>query len=113
MASYILIESRDPFDSADVGNFRALAEGLAREGSEVVLFLVQNAVLAARRGVRSDDPRVPTLVALASNGIKVLADSFCLEERGISPDHLVDGISAAPLSVVVDCLAAGHRALWH
>jgi hypothetical protein len=36
-----------------------------------------------------------------------------LEERGISPDHLVDGISAAPLSVVVDCLAAGHRALWH
>ena len=97
MADYILIESRDPFDSAEAGRFLDLAEGLAKEGGEVALFLVQNAVLAA----------------LASNGVKVLADSFSLQERGISPNRLIAGIAVAPLSTVIDYMAAGRRTLWH
>lgn len=116
MADYILIESRDPFESAEVGRFLDLAEGLAKEGSEVTLFLVQNAVMAARHGARASFPhntRVPSLAALAANGVKVLADSFSLQERGISPNRLIPGITVAPLSVVIDHMAAGRRALWH
>ena len=94
MADYILIESRDPFDHARTGRFLALAEGLAKGGGEVALFLVQNAVLAA-------------------NGVKVLADSFSLQERGISPNRLIAGIAVAPLSAVIDYMAAGRKALWH
>ena len=70
MADYILIESRDPFDSAEAGRFLDLAEGLAKEGSEVALFLVQNAVMAARHGAKAG-----ALAALAANGVRVLADS--------------------------------------
>lgn len=116
MADYILIESRDPFESAEVGRFLDLAEGLAKEGSEVTLFLVQNAVMAARHGARANFPnnaRVPSMAALAANGVKVLADSFSLQERGISPNRLVPGITVAPLSAVIDHMAAGRRALWH
>ena len=108
MADYILIESRDPFGSAEAGRFLDLAEGLAKEGSEVALFLVQNAVLGARHGAHS-----AALAALASNGVKVLADSFSLQERGISPNRLLAGIAVAPLSAVIDYMAAGRRALWH
>jgi len=108
MADYILIESRDPFDSAEAGRFLDLAEGLAKQGGEVALFLVQNAVLAARHGAHSS-----ALAALASNGVKVLADSFSLQERGISPNRLLAGIAVAPLSAVIDYMAAGRRALWH
>jgi sulfur relay (sulfurtransferase) complex TusBCD TusD component (DsrE family) len=108
MADYILIESRDPFDSAEAGRFLDLAEGLAKEGSEVALFLVQNAVLAARHGAQS-----AALAALAANGVKVLADSFSLQERGISPNRLLAGIAVAPLSAVIDYMAGGRRALWH
>jgi hypothetical protein len=108
MADYILIESRDPFDSADTGRFLALVEGLAKEGGEVALFLVQNAVLAARHGAKA-----PALAALAANGVKVMADSFSLQERGISPNRLVAGIAVAPLSAVIDYMAAGRKALWH
>jgi sulfur relay (sulfurtransferase) complex TusBCD TusD component (DsrE family) len=108
MADYILIESRDPFDSAEAGRFLDLAEGLAKEGGEVALFLVQNAVLAASHGAHS-----AALAALASNGVKVLADSFSLQERGISPNRLLAGIAVAPLSAVIDYMAAGRRALWH
>ncbi len=116
MADYILIESRDPFESLEVGRFLDLAEGLAKEGSAVTLFLVQNAVLAARHGARVSFPangHVRSLAALAGNGVKVLADSFSLQERGISPNRLIPGVTVAPISAVIDHMAAGRRALWH
>jgi len=103
-----MIESRDPFDSGDFAAYLALAEGLAKAGHKVTLFLVQNGVLPARHGARSG-----TLAALAANGVEVLADSFSLSERGISPNRLVPGIKAAPLDVAVDRLADGCKALWH
>ena len=87
MADYILIESRDPFDSTETGNFLDLAEGLSKEGSEVALFLVQNAVMAARHGAKA-----AALAALAANGVKVLADSFSLQERGISKEDAANAL---------------------
>lgn len=108
MAKYLLIESRDPFDSADVAQFYELAGGLAAEGNEVMLFLVQNGVLPARFGARSD-----RLAAVAKNGVTVLADDFSLRERAIAADQLVAGVNAAPLDVVVDQLADGVKAMWH
>ena len=106
MAQYLLIESRDPFESHDVGYYYDLAKGLAGDGSEVTLFLVQNGVLAARPSAHS-----AALGELVQSGVKVLADDFSLQERGIS--KLAEGISAAPIDAVVDRLAAGHKTLWH
>jgi len=106
MAKYLLIESRDPFESNEVGYYYDLAGGLAREGHAVTMFLVQNAVLAARPSKGS-----AALSALASAGVKVLADDFALKERGIT--RLADGVTAAPIDVVVDHLAAGHKTMWH
>ena len=39
MANYLLIESRDPFESNDIGQLYELAAGLARDGNSVTLFL--------------------------------------------------------------------------
>jgi sulfur relay (sulfurtransferase) complex TusBCD TusD component (DsrE family) len=106
MAEYLLIESRDPFESNEVGYYYDLARGLVDDGHGVTLFLVQNAVLAARPSKSS-----ATLSALARAGVKVLADTFALEERGLTP--LAEGVTAAPIDVVLDHLAAGHKTLWH
>jgi len=108
MANYLLIESRDPFDSNDVGNYLALAAALATAGNEVTLFLVQNGVFPARPCQHSDE-----LTRLATAGVEVLADEFSLRERGIASGRLVHGVSAAPLDVVVDRLADGCKAMWH
>ena len=108
MAKYLLIESRDPFDAGDTGNFYDLASGLAAAGNEVTLFLVQNGVLPAREGARSGP-----LGAVAGAGVEVLADDFSLRERGITDDRMIAGVTAAPLDVVVDQLAEGRKALWH
>ncbi len=108
MAQYLLIESRDPFDSNDVGKFYGLAEGLAKAGNQVTLFLVQNGVLPARPSSGS-----AALADLAGAGVEVLADAFSLAERGIATDGLASGVAAAPLDVVVDQLADGRKAIWH
>jgi sulfur relay (sulfurtransferase) complex TusBCD TusD component (DsrE family) len=106
MAEYLLIESRDPFESNDVGYYYELAQGLLEAGNQVTLFLAQNGVLAARPSAHSG-----ALGALASSGVTVLADDFSLQERGIT--KLAEGIAVAPIDLVVDHLVAGHKTLWH
>ena len=106
MAQYLLIESRDPFESNDVGYYYELAKGLVEGGNQVTLFLVQNGVMSARPSAKS-----AALEALAQSGVTVLADDFSLRERGVA--KLAEGVAAAPIDVVVDQLAAGHKTLWH
>ena len=106
MNNYLLIESRDPFESNDVLYYYELSKGLVDAGKEVTLFLVQNGVLAARSSAHS-----AALSSLCQSGVKVLADDFSLCERGIS--KLAEGVVAAPIEVIVDHLAAGHKTLWH
>jgi sulfur relay (sulfurtransferase) complex TusBCD TusD component (DsrE family) len=106
MNNYLLIESRDPFESNDVLYYYELSKNLVEAGSAVTLFLVQNGVLAARPSAHS-----AALSALCQSGVKVFADDFSLQERGIA--KLAEGVVAAPIEVIVDHLAAGHKTLWH
>lgn len=107
MAKYLLIESRDPFESNEVSRDYELATRLAGEGNEVTLFLVQNGVLPARRGARRHGLR-----EVVASGVEVLSDEFSLRERAISKDALVEGVKPASLDVVVDQLAEGRKAIW-
>lgn len=108
MSKYLLIESRDPFDSSDVTFSYNLAADLKKAGNEVTLFLVQNGVLPARPSTQSK-----SLTSVAQAGVEVLADDFSLRERGIGSDRLAEGVSAAPLETVIDQLAEGRKVLWH
>jgi sulfur relay (sulfurtransferase) complex TusBCD TusD component (DsrE family) len=106
MAQYLLIEASDPFASNEVGYYCELARGLVEAGNRVTLFLVQNAVLAARPLAQT-----PQLHGLVGSGVKILADDFSLRERGIT--NVLDGVEIASIESVVDALAAGHKVLCH
>jgi predicted peroxiredoxin len=108
MAAYLLIESRDPFENNIVARQYDLAVNLVKEGNQVTLFLVQNGVFPARPGTCSS-----LLTTAARAGVEVLADEFSLRERGIAASRVADGIKAAPLSIVIDHLAEGRKAIWH
>ena len=108
MAKYLLIETRDPFESSDVGFYHDLARRLAAGGNEVILDLVQNGVLPARPGARASG-----LAELVQAGVEVLADDFSLRERGISAGRLQAGIKPSPLDAVIDGLADGSKVMWH
>jgi predicted peroxiredoxin len=107
MASYLLLESQEPFESAEVPHHYQLAAGLKAQGNQVTLYLLQNGVLAARRSVQSE-----ALSRLASSGVEILADDFSLRERGIPSSRLVSGVSVSSIDAVVDQLAEGRKALW-
>jgi sulfur relay (sulfurtransferase) complex TusBCD TusD component (DsrE family) len=106
MANYLFIESRDPFEF-DVSRTFSLAQGLAREGNQVTVFLVQNGVLPARKSAKSGE-----LGHLTRAGVRVLADDFSLRQRGIGNETLAEGVQGSDLDVVVKSLAAGDRALF-
>jgi len=108
MAKYLLIESRDPFDSNDVARYCEMATGLAKAGNDVTLFLVQNGVLNARRGSKSQ-----LLSDAASAGVTILADEFSLRERGIGGGRLTEGVAPSQLDVVIDRMAEGTKTIWH
>lgn len=108
MAKYLLIASRDPFEHGDVGLYYELAQGLAKQGNDVTLFLVQNGVLPARRG-----PRSSVLGDTAAAGVTILADEFSLKERGIGSERLIDGVAPAALDIVIDRMAEGAKTMWN
>ena len=107
MSKYLLIQSRDPFETRKVSRDYELATTLAKEGNEVTLFLVQNAVLAARDGAQRNG-----LSEVAASGVEILTDEFSLRERGIRKEALAEGIKSTSLETVVDHLAEGRKAIW-
>jgi hypothetical protein len=106
MSAYVLIASEDPFER-DTGRLHVLAVDLRRAGHEVTVFLMQNAVFAARAACAKT-----ALPSLLEASVEVFADEFSLRERGIASLELPSGVRAAPLDVLIELLAAGRKALW-
>jgi predicted peroxiredoxin len=110
MARYVLVESRDPFESRDVPYYYTLASELAAKGEAVTLLLVQNGVLAARKEI----PQNP-LAAVLGAKVEVVADEFSLRERGIKDGQTLDGVRAVELDTLIDLALgeAGTKVMWH
>ena len=108
VSQYVMIQSKSPWESGDVGQFYALARELRQAGGEVTFFLVQNGVMAARTGAKD-----PGLDQLLGANVKVLADDFSLRERAIDATSLKNGVSPSAIDQVVDLMASGAKALWH
>ncbi len=106
---YVLIESRDPFDSADTRFVSETAAALRARGRAVTVYLVQNGVLASRAGARgSDVPR------LTQAGVTVLADDFSLRERGIERGEMTAGVGEASIDALVDLvMRPDTKTIWH
>ena len=109
MSRYVFIESRDPFESRDCRFVSETARALKESGNEVVVFLVQNGVLAARKKAIGSH-----LPSLSEAGVTLLADNFSLRERGIQRAELGWAIEEAGIDVLVDLIAtADTKAIWH
>lgn len=105
MAQYFLIESSAPFDSGMVKADYQLAANLANAANEVTLFLVENGVLAARSAIAAKELAV-------LSGVKLLADGFSLQERGITPDEIGTGITVTGMDSVIEAMTQGQKVIW-
>lgn len=106
MSKYLFIESRDPFETADVKQQWALAAALAKKGNDVAMFLVQNGVFAARKNAKID-----TLDSGA--GITVYADDLSLAERGINNETVRDNVKVSGVDTLTDLIMEdGRKPIW-
>lgn len=108
MATFLMISSRDPFESRDTISFYQTCEQLIDAGSKVILFLVQNGVLPARKSAFS-----PELERLAGKGVQILADEYALESRGLTHGQLIPSVKPDHLSTVIEHMAHGSKVVWH
>lgn len=108
MATYVVIETKDPYERRSPRAFQEVVRGLAARGNRVVLFLAQDAVQAARPGSRF----AQDLATLAQQGISVRADRFGLRERGIAGP--APGVEESDISDLIPLiLEPGAKAFWH
>jgi sulfur relay (sulfurtransferase) complex TusBCD TusD component (DsrE family) len=107
MARYVLIESRDPYESKSFGTRCELAASLARDGNETTVMLVENGVFAARAS-----GQVRVLERTTRAGVSVIADEFALRERGIAASDLAECVKAVRLEELIVQMGMGARALW-
>ena len=110
MSRYVLVESRDPFESRDVTYFYSLAKDLAAKGEQVTLFLVQNGAFASRKGGKENP-----LAGVVDSKVEVLVDAFSLKERGIPDSERLPGARPADIGELLDKIMAqeGTKVLWH
>jgi sulfur relay (sulfurtransferase) complex TusBCD TusD component (DsrE family) len=108
MVNYLLIESRDPFESRGFAQRSELASLLVADGAGVTVFLVENGVLAARAAAKLRE-----LDKLAKSGVEILADDFALKERGIAAGDIATAVKPAQLDALIARLGAGTKAIWN
>ncbi len=108
MAKYLIIESRDPFESQDSRNLPELIEGLADRGNEITLFLIQNGVLPLRKNSKFSS----IYPELRKKKVKIMADAFSLRERAIQ-NPLLEVDIAETSDLVKLILTPNTKVIWH
>ena len=107
MTEYVLIESRDPFESRDTEFVEQTAITIKERGHRVTVFLLQNGVFAARK-------TTTPLQRMTHAGVILLADDFSLRERGIKPTELAQGVEESNINSLVDTITRPNtKAIWH
>lgn len=106
MKQVLIIETRDAADHTDPARMAELAAGMTQIGVPATMFLTENAVFSARSG------HPCPLDAALSAGVRIAADRFALDERGIPQDQLREGVSIQDVELIVDELIDGATVMW-
>jgi sulfur relay protein TusB/DsrH len=109
MSQYLLIESKNPAEGGEY-SFE-LARQLRAAGHNVSLYLVQDAVFAARRTFEAGQKLVSGAKA---DNVALLADEISLRQRGLTRDRLSDAVRVSTMDELVDLLMEkSDKAIWH
>jgi len=109
MARYLLIESKDPLNGGEY-SFE-LGRQLREIKHDVTVYLVQDAVFAARKGFAAGER---LLTEARKSGLGLLADEISLRQRGVGKDRLSAEVKVSNMGELVDLLMErSDKAIWH
>lgn len=106
MRELLIIETRDAADHKDPARMTELAIGMASAGVPATILLAENGVFAARPTADDDIDQA------IARGVRIAADEFALEERGIDCTSLRAGVSVETVDLVVEHLTGGSCVMW-
>ena len=107
MRHYVIVETRDLLETRDADWGGALASTLNGKRADATVFLAENGVLAARAAYDA-----PILRQLVKKGVRIFADRFALEERGIALRDLAKSVEPAEIGMIAKEMSAGAVVLW-
>lgn len=109
MSRYLLIETKSPLEGGDYAF--GLGAQLRDERHDVTIYLLQDAVFAARRRFE----RGETLLAEARrHELRILADEVSLRQRGVVGERLSADVRPSNMDELVDLLMErSDKAIWH
>ncbi|MGA3952001.1 DsrE/DsrF/TusD sulfur relay family protein [Ralstonia nicotianae] len=111
----LLILNDAPYGSERTYNGARLAGALSKEdGNEVKVFLIGDAAAAAH-----NQQKVPTgfynlelmLGAITHHGGAIGVCGACMDARGISAEHMIDGVHRSSMSELAEWTAWADKAL--
>lgn len=107
MARYLLIETKSPLAGGDYAF--EIGKQLRRLNHEVTIYLLQDGVFAARRGLEAAERLVEDA---QKHGVRVLADEVSMRQRGIVKDRVAT--QGGGIEQLVDLLMErSDKAIWH
>ncbi len=108
MARYLIVDSRDLQEYSSGRYIQNLAEKLKDRGNDVTLFLLENGVLAARKGNEFGK----NLTNLTKRGAKVMAEDVACKARGVT--EMGEGITQANMDQLADLVIEGaDKVIWY
>ena len=108
MARYLIVGSRDLMEYKESDFALNLATSLKKKGNDTTLFLLENGVLAARKGSET----AARLTALSKEGVTVLAEDLSLKLRGVK--ERAEGITESNMDALADLILNGaDKVIWY
>ena len=109
MSRYLLIETKGPLDGGDYSI--ELGKQLKEQRHDVTIYLLQDAVFAARRTFEAGE-RLRR--EAEKHGLTLLADGVSLRQRGVVGDRVARGVRTSDVNELVDLLMErSDKAIWH
>ena len=109
MAQYLLIESKNPLDGG--AHSFELAKQLRELRHNVTIYLIQDAVFAARKRFEAGEK---LLAEAKSHALTLLADEVSLRQRGVTKERLSEAVRVSNMGELVDLvMEKSDKAIWH
>ncbi|MCC7272062.1 MAG: DsrE family protein [Alphaproteobacteria bacterium] len=110
----LIILNDPPYGTERTYNGLRLAIALAKAGSEITLFLLADAVVAAKRGQRPPEGfySVEKMLGrvLAGGGVVLLCGT-CMDARGIAAPEVIEGASRSDMGALAAATVAADKVL--
>ncbi|MDE2361081.1 MAG: DsrE family protein [Hyphomicrobiales bacterium] len=113
---FLFILNDPPYGTERVYNGLRLAIALPKNapGSEIVVFLMADAVLAARAGQKTPDGYYNVekmLRRIVLSGGKVLLCGTCMDARGLPADQMLEGVERSTMDALAQATIAADKVI--